>query len=134
MNRYRLFTSQEYNHLNIKFVKKSACLDQIMSSLQRQAFRINSSMFEFLKSNKKSLENEGLLMASFLANVNPSIVYEKLRIELSSTKRNIAFSSLVAILDKQIKKASSLIPSNIFSFKRHTAFLQFLLVASIEHH
>lgn len=45
-------------------------------------------------------------MPSFLANVNPYIIYERLRAEITEGKKaNIQLSSVISILEKHIQRA-----------------------------
>jgi DNA-directed RNA polymerase len=63
-------------------------------------------MLKYLLDNKDVLEEFGLLMPSWLANVEPHIIFRILREDLLETNnKQFKFSTLVKILDKRIQQA-----------------------------
>lgn len=105
---YRLLSSTEYKNFYITFKDSEKCYElcNIVNHLQKQRFRINSAMLKFLLERKDVLEEFGLLMPSWLANVEPHIIFRILREDLLETNnKQFKFSTLVKILDKRIQQA-----------------------------
>lgn len=110
VNRYRMLTSREYNHFNIRFTSLESCrtLCVTITLLQSEPFIINSLLLSYVKEHQDLLVQKGLLMPPFLANVNPSSLYDILRGELlleENQKGKLKFASLVEIWDKRIQRA-----------------------------
>ena len=110
INRYRVLTSREYENFNIQFASKDTCemLCGLVTVLQNVKFIIKSKHLRYVKENQDLLVQKGLLMHPFLTNVNPSNMYDILRKELQlpeNKKAKFKYDTLVAILDKRIKRA-----------------------------
>jgi DNA-directed RNA polymerase len=108
MTRYLLLTSHQYEHFNIKFKNKESCQSycRIISKLQETPFRVNKEMLNFIREHRESLEEKGILMPSFLSNLNLHVVYERLRVAVSTAKRiDFVFSELASHLDKLVQRA-----------------------------
>ncbi|KAL0295878.1 UNVERIFIED_CONTAM: putative DNA-directed RNA polymerase [Sesamum calycinum] len=51
----------------------------ILNGLQKQGFKINKKVLDFVKNNRQTLENEGLLMKGILAHVNLKEAFDLMR-------------------------------------------------------
>lgn len=69
-NSYRLISSRDLFHFNIKFEKDYHQLCKIMNDLQSHAFEINKDVLTFINQNYDLLVKSGLLMPKFLASLN----------------------------------------------------------------
>lgn len=79
---------------------------RVINELQKELFSVDKRMLRFLPENPDILSQVGLLLPSWLAKVNPHIVYDILRKELSSIEnKKFKFNNLVAILDNRIQGA-----------------------------
>ncbi|XP_031396899.1 uncharacterized protein LOC116207918, partial [Punica granatum] len=94
-NRFSLISSRNLSNFNIELEDdryKEMC--NILNGLQKQGFKINNKILEFIKNNRATLEKVGLLMPGILAHVNLKDAYDLLRIKY--------------YLNKDIKKVCSL--------------------------
>lgn len=108
MTRYHLLTSHQYEHFNIKFKNKESCQSycRIISKLKETPFKVNKSMLNFIREHRQSLEEKGFLMPSFLSNIRIHVVYERLRVEVSTANsKDLVYSELASIIDKQVQRA-----------------------------
>ncbi|KAF5184765.1 hypothetical protein FRX31_025649 [Thalictrum thalictroides] len=79
-SRFSLLSSRNLNNFNIELdgsKYKEMC--DILNGLQKQGFKINKNILEFIKNNRATLEKEGLLMPGILAHVNLKKAYDLTR-------------------------------------------------------
>jgi len=110
MNSSRLLTSHEYDHFFVKFHNLDSVdkMFNIISKLQETPSKINKEMFRFIQYNKEYFTSVGLLLPSFLASVNSHMVYEELRLVLSTDdeyQNKYQLSTLIDIMDQRIQRA-----------------------------
>jgi len=106
--RYNLLSSRQYENFNIRFNNKKSCerYCKILSKLQNTPYEVNKEMLLFLREHREILEEKGVIMPSFLSNINLHVVNEKLRVSVSTAQRkDLVFSELATILDKQVQRA-----------------------------
>lgn len=77
-NRFRLLTSRNYSNFYIR-LQDPKLLCSILTTLQSQAFEINDKVLSFIKKNRETLEEVGLLINRCLARVNVQEASDLLR-------------------------------------------------------
>lgn len=98
--RYNLLTSHNYDNLYIIFEKEYEQLLSVMNVLQKHPFEINREVLSFIQKNRNSLEEEGLLMPSFLASLNlndASNILRKCYLMDESINKLISFPNLFSL-------------------------------------
>lgn len=108
--RYNLLASHDSNQFYIQLGSEYKLMFSTMNSLQRQPFEINREVLSFIKKNRNSLEELGILMPSFLASLNlktASKILKSLFLEDESIKNNFSYPDLFDIFTKRIQRARS---------------------------
>lgn len=80
----------------------------IISKLQETPLKINKEMLRFIQYNKEYFTSVGLLLPSFLASLYSHMVYEELRLVLSTDdeyQNKYLLSTLIDIMDQRIQRA-----------------------------
>lgn len=104
-NRFRLLTSRDYSHFYIKLHSQSKLC---MNRLQSQAFGINAKVFYFIKENRETLEDVGLLINRRLAHANLEEASKLLRFcyfNDEAVKEVCSFHVLLTELIKRVQQA-----------------------------
>lgn len=104
-----LISTRNITNFNIKLNK--SCYKQIcniLNGLQKQGFKINSKMLDFIKRNRAALKKEGLLMPEVLVDVNLKEAYDLLRnsyVNNQDIQKVCTLSDLLKELAVSVQKA-----------------------------
>lgn len=80
-NRFQLISSKNVTNFNIELnEEKINDMCHILNGIQKQGFKINKRMLDFIIQNRDTLERDGLLMPRKLAHVNMKEAYDHLRL------------------------------------------------------
>lgn len=107
-NRFSLISSHNQRYFNIElnsYKYKDMCF--ILNGLQKQGFQINKKILEFIKKNRDTLENQGLLMPGILAHVNLKEAYDLMRMSYFNNKDIKEVCSLSVLLKELAKRVQA---------------------------
>ncbi|KAF3779165.1 putative DNA-directed RNA polymerase [Nymphaea thermarum] len=79
----------------------------ILNGLQKQGFKINNPILEFIKNNRATLEKRGLIMPGILAHVNLKEAYDLMRIKYYQNKDIKTVCSLSVLLKELAKRVQT---------------------------
>lgn len=107
-NRFRLLTSRNYNNFYIKLKEKDE-LFKVLNTLQSQEFEINNKVLCFIKENRDTLEDVGLLMNRSLSKVNLQEASDLLRFSYVNDNKGVkevcSCNFLLEELVKRVQRA-----------------------------
>lgn len=107
-NRFRIFSSKSLTHFYI-ILHHPQQMCETLNRMQSQCFKINSHVLEFIRSNRDTLEEVGLLVRRGLARVNLQEASNLLRVSYYNNdegiKAVISFEKLMMEFFKRVQRA-----------------------------
>lgn len=107
-NRFRIFSSKSLAHFYIEMLQ-SQKMCETLNGMQSQCFKVNSHVLEFIRSNRDTLEEVGLLVRRGLSRVNLHEASNLLRVSYYKNDGGIkavrSFEMLMMEFFKRVQRA-----------------------------